>query len=251
MAKAWGRNLHICLYYGKKGSGKSLFQAYIAKKLFREYEKTEKRYPSLPKRAYWSSQKFSKEIEAKELGKHLFYWENPRQLYGLRNIDIGWDEIGKDLPAGSWGDTPKKLKQVFSHLRKRGNRLFANTQIYEDIDISFRRQIDRAFKIEKIIGSKDISATLPPPRFVWGIIRIREFDPQILENMHDETERELTYKGFPRYIFITKKLVAIYDTQMELPPYLPDSLEHIEYLCLNKNCVKSTPGHGHIEHKKI
>jgi len=162
------------------------------------------------------------------------YWTNPRELYGIRDADIGWDEIGKDLPAGSWGDTPKELKQVFSHLRKRGNRIFANTQVYEDIDISFRRQIDKAYKIEKLMGSRDISATLPPLKKVWGVITVREFDPLELENVKEGFRKNIG--GLPKIILLRKKYVEMYDTKMELPPYMPDKLEHREMECTDPNC---------------
>ena len=226
--------LKIYLYYGPKGSGKSLFQIYIATQLFKEYYKIEKKYPQLPKRKYYSSQKFSKELEDKELGNHLEYWSNPRQLYHLRNCDIGWDEIGKDLPAGSWADTPKDLKQVFSHLRKRGNRIFANTQIYDDIDISFRRQIDKAYQVTKLFGSGDISASLPAPRFIWGLIKIAEFDPLDMESLNPKFRFSIS--AFPEFIWLTKKLVSMYDTTMELPPYLPDKLDHRELHCIDPDC---------------
>jgi len=86
------RGLYIYLLYGKKGQGKSATQSYIAQKLIKSYYKTEKKYPHLPIRKYYSSSKFSKEFEDKELGKHLEYWSNPEELYFLRNVDIGWDE---------------------------------------------------------------------------------------------------------------------------------------------------------------
>jgi len=160
----------------------------------------------------------------------------------LRDVDIGWDEIGKDLPAGSWKDTPKELRQVFSHLRKRGNRIFANTQIYEDIDVSFRRQIDIAFRVEKLFGSPDITATRPAPKRVWGVILFQEFDPMFLEHERNESERlaqsdDPDKSGVPHITLIRKKFVSAYDTRMELPPYRPDKLRERVLECIEgDNC---------------
>jgi len=250
MAIAWKRDLKIYLYWGDKGSGKGYFLFYVASHLIKQYFKNEKKFPNLPKRKLYSSMKFASEFEKIHLydvklnpGGHLHYWTNPRQLYGIRNADILWDEIGKDLPSGSWADTPKKLKQVFSHLRKRGNRIFANTQIYEDIDIAFRRQIDYAYRLEKHFGSVDISATLPAPRFIWGLISVKQFDPKVVEIIRNEEERE-EYISHARYYVIRKKYVKLYDTTMELPPYLPDKLEHITYTCDDCGAEK-------VEHKKL
>jgi hypothetical protein len=256
--------LAIYLTYGRKGSGKSLTHARDALFLFDEYRRTEARYPKLKKRIFFSNQKMSAAIEKRELNLHLFYWDNAAQLrwcpridcwrkvvteknpegrHAAHDCDIGWDEIGKDLPAGSWTDTPKWMKQIFSHLRKRGNRIFANTQVYEDIDISFRRQIDFAFEIKKVCGSGDITATRPNPPFVWGLIMIKSFDPRVVEWERDPEKRDdkAAERGgalFPRFAFIRKEYVDAYDTTNEIPPYKPDRMEHNESWCEDDNCPK-------------
>lgn len=260
--------LAIYLNYGEKGSGKSYLQAKDALNLFKDYRWIEKRYPFLPKRIYFGNQRFSKEIEEKELGNHLFYWNSAKQLrwcprvvcwkgeglHPVHDADIAHDEISKDLPAGSWADTPKWFRQIFSHLRKRGNRYFANTQVYEDIDISFRRQIDFAFKIEKIWGSGDITATRPKPRFIWGIILRRSFNPQLLEwERNPETREEISASYLPGIHFIVKKVIKAYDTTDEIPAFKPDTLEHVELWCENPDCEKhgKNTGKPRTEHYKI
>jgi len=238
------RGLQQYLFYGDKGNGKSLLMTYLADYLFFEYARTWKKYGTKVKpRALFSSMKFNKIVEDKHLGKDLYYWSSPKQLYDLRNVDIIWDEIGKDLPASSWADTPKDLRQVFSHLRKRGNRLFANTQIYNDIDISFRRQVDHTYRMYKFCGSPDISASLPPVKYIWGLILLFEMDKNSLENESDETKQKLRYKwALPRALFIEKQLIDMYDTTMEIPAFRPTDLQHIEYKC--PQC-----GKVHIKHE--
>ena len=240
------RGLKCYLFYGDKGNGKSMFTAYLLEYLLEQTKYREKKYPQLPKRKIYSNQKFSDKIDKRELGNHLEYWENPRQLYDLKNVDIIWDEIGKDIPATGFKDTPKKLKQVFSHLRKRGNRLFANTQIYNDIDISFRRQVDRTFKMNKIMGSPDITATLPPVKKVWGLIMIREMDKKALEDKEniDAQKQSALIIQIPKFFTINKKFIEMYDTTAEIEPYKPTELEHIEYTC--PKCNKK-----HTEHNKM
>jgi len=91
------RDLKVTLFWGRKGSGKSLIQGVLLAELFAEYYRTEAKHPSLPHRMLHSNQPFSKSVEEAELGKHLRYWSSPRQLYDVRNGDILWDEIQKDL----------------------------------------------------------------------------------------------------------------------------------------------------------
>jgi len=216
------RELKITLFFGKKGSGKSLLNAWLALELLRQYKIMSQRYPVLAKRKYYANGKLSSEIE-KRFGEQLVYWNNPRELYRVRDADISWDEIGKDFPASSWNETPKEVKQIFSHLRKRGNRLFANTQVFEDIDVSFRRQVDFAYYVRKVFGSVDVTATLPPPKFIYGFIAIKQFDPLMLER---EKKRRIPMQFFPYVLRISRKLISIYDTGEELPPFMPDRVEH-------------------------
>jgi len=285
-------NLAVYLSWGKKGNGKSLDQARQALMLFDEYRRTEKRWPGLPIRAVFSNQKMSLAIEEKEIpAGHLYYWSNAKQLrwcprlevdgkcfrscddlkctkrdeeghtvhykHPVHDMDIMHDEIGKDLPAGSWTDTPKWFKQIFSHLRKRGNRYYANTQVFEDIDISFRRQIDFAYQLTKSFGSGDITATRPPPKAIWGLIQKREFDPMMLEWERDPEKRERKREGsgwkFPTLIWISRKLVSVYDTKDELPPYKADTLEHVDMWCEDDDCEKHgrNKGKPRTEHFKI
>lgn len=237
------RQLKITLFWGRKGSGKSLIQGVLLSELLKEYYETEKKYPHLPVRKLYSNQPFSKMVEEKELGKHLFYWSSPRQLYDLKNVDIIWDEIQKDLPTGAWMDTPRELKKVFSHLRKRGNRLYCNAQVYEDLDIAVRRQVDFAWNVSKKFGSPDVTATLPAPKRIWGLIELKSFDPLDLEV---EKKSRKPNKVFPKWVLLRKKYIDMYDTAAELPPYMPDSLEHMEFRCIDPNCDKV-----HVEHRKI
>jgi len=258
MRKKYSR-LAIYLDYGRKGSGKSLAQARTALQLFREYRKIEKKYPSLPARLLITNVKLSEKIEEREGGTHLYYWDNFRQLrycprsgcwrgdkkHAIHDADIQHDEVGKDFPAGSWTNTPKWVKQIFSHLRKRGNRYFANTQVYEDIDIAFRRQIDYANKIVKVFGSGDVTATRPPIRFVYGLILKTDFDPELLEWERDPEKRKLkSTPGMPEVIFIKKKWINAYDTATEIPPYQPDTLEHNELWCEDDMCPKHGKNKG-------
>lgn len=248
------KGLKVYLIYGRKGSGKSLYMARLALQLFKSYRRQEKHYPKLAKRKLYSNIKFSEKVEQEELFNHLEYWTHPEQIYTVRNSDIFWDEIGKDLPAGSWADTPKEIKQIFSHLRKRGNRLFANTQVYEDIDVAFRRQTDHAYEIVKWFGSKDISASLPPPKNIWGILLLRQFDPLQIEYERDPEKREELVKSWiPEIIFISRKYVEAYDTTAELPAYMPTSLKEIVMTCREgENCRdKNKDGSPHLKIRHI
>lgn len=272
------KKLAVYLNYGKKGAGKSLTQAVDSVGLLKEYAKTEKKYPQLKKRILFSSQKLSNEIEKKELHIHLYYWSSIDQLrycpridcwktkdqgkHPLHDADIMHDEISKDFPAGSWADTPKWVKQLFSHVRKRGLRYIANTQAVLDCDISFKRQLDFVYHIRRIIGSRDVTATLPDPEFIWGLIMKQEEPVDIVLHEADPIAAKTKIERFkeiygglfiPEFYLISRKNVGYYDTHEEIPAWKPDRLEHIELFCDDDDC----PIHGRnsgkprYEHRKI
>lgn len=248
----------IQLSYGRPGEGKSLDQARTALRLMREYQRTEKRYPTLPRRQLWSNQKFSEAIEKKELydavsnpNGHLHYWQHPRQLRDLRDVDILWDEIGAHLPADSFKDTPAWMRAMFAQHRKRGNRIFANTQDYKAVDINFRRMVARAFKLKKMIGSRDISVSLPPVKRVWGLVVKREFDPAAIEVEKNIEKLEVEGSGLPSFFFITRRLTDAYDTTQDIPAYMPDKMEEIVMECIEGDACKD-PKHRHrVVHRPI
>lgn len=293
-------DLTLYLRYGDKGSGKSLLGAVTQKRFLEEYDETKTRYPELPVRVLFTSEKLSEEIEKKYLGRTLFYWSDPKQLkycprpncwktkegvkhYGLdyehqnnpegkhppHDCDIYWSEIGRHLGADRSKDTPYWLKDLFAFCRKDGNRILMDTQVYEDISIAVRRQLGHASFCVKDFGSRDISATEPPPvpwtfknllnfkkRVIWGQISEYEFDPKLLEWERDPEARMRIQEENQKVdkIFIRKKYIDIYDTKHRIPPYKA-GLQHVETWCENDNCPlhgkKSLTSKPKIEHYKI
>lgn len=75
----WETNL-TTLFYGPRSQGKSLHQAKTVRDIFNYLENLYALYPELPHAVIVSNQKFNAEIEKKELGNHLFYWESIQQL---------------------------------------------------------------------------------------------------------------------------------------------------------------------------
>lgn len=257
------KGLKIYMTYGSKGSGKSLSFARDTYKVVRQIKKSIRKYPQLPHREILFKGKLSNEFLKFSQPVVIRLWEDVRDIricqrencwkknpkHAPHNSDIFWDEVGSDFSAGSWIDTPRWIKLFFSYCRKRQNRIFMNTQVYEDTDVSFRRQIDHAEECTKLIGSRDVDATRPPVKYVWGIIIRRSHDPRILEFEHDPLQREaketITKKiywdiAIPRPMPIRQKYVSIYDTTDENPPTKPIALEHTILYCEDPDC----PQHG-------
>lgn len=243
---------------GRKGSGKSLYESRRALRILNGYYATEKKHPNLKRRIYFSKQKFAERIEEKELWNadknpqgHLFYWRTAYDLltcprrdcwrgdapHPLHNADVFWDEIADDIPREKWNELPEDLKQVFSHARKRGVRIFANTQKYEMVAIDFRRQCDEAVWLVKIIGSRDIDVSLPDVKHVWVLQMASHFDPLDMENENDPRGLAQLRQGWPKFHFYTSRDVSVFDTQWEVPPTVYNRYREEKPICIDPNCT--------------
>jgi len=246
--------IKIYFLWARPGEGKSSATARIFIKLLKSYYKTERRYPSLPRREVWSNMRFSAAIEAKELKRdpatgevinsdgHLCYWDNPKQLRHLRDADIIIDEAANYFPADGWANLPRWLRKMFAQHRHRGLRIFANTQDYMAVDINFRRMVGIAYRVKKLFASRDISATLPPPKYIFGLIMQQQFDPAQIEQegVYSPTLKDIT--AIPTFFWLGRRLIEIYDTTQDIPEYMPNALEHEEKTC--DECGKI-----HVTHK--
>jgi len=217
---------------GNTGEGKSYYCAMVS---YNTLVDAKKRADELGLvRPLWSNLKFSKEVEDK-FGDFIRYWGEPSGwkydaeylARHLMHADLIWDEISEELGADSWERTSRPMKSFLRQYRKRGVRILSNTQDHADVSIHARRRIHRVLYASKLIGSRDISATLPPPKYVWGIIVLKD-----LLNMKETQPEKLVFDTFyEEVLFINKKICSIYDTTAivgisEFPP-----LKHIERKC--------------------
>lgn len=69
----------------------------------------------------------------------------------------------------------------------------------------------------------------------------------ILKKAKEGPDAEKFEKSWvPTIHWIGKKATEIYDTSQNVPEYMPNSLEHIEYKCVNDKC-----GEVHVKHRII
>lgn len=270
------------LIFAPPGNGKSLEQARLSEKVIEEYFRTEKNYPDLPQRVLMTNQKLSldnfkikktpEEIESK-----IIYWEQPEDIrYCPRvicfkhkvqphlnhDVDIFVDEGSTLFPADGWSDTPMWLRKMWAQHRHNGIRIVMLTQDYMAIDINCRRMLWQSYYMHKIIGSRDISPTLPPlypwtlknflnlkKQVVWGLYSARRFDPIVmkadplnilavdLSEKKANTFKQLKLIGAPQWHLITTHKISLYDTTQNVKEFSPKrELLHIAVRCKTPGC---------------
>ncbi len=263
------------IYYGSRGSGKTLHQAKVVLQILRYFDWLYSARPELKPSIVLSVQKFSREIEKKYLDRRLFYWtdasdlqfcprpncwrgDKPHRLHGAYII---FDDMATILPADNWASTPIWFRKMFAQARHFGIRILANMQDPFSVDINFRRYVDMAFRFRKIAGSRDPDETRPHVKRIWGVYTRRKIKAEWLWKLGDMSDDEIAlfqekqkqlakvngrtffsdiWKSTPH--LITRKMCSIYDTTQDVPEYRPIGFKHTELRCVD-------PAHNHDDPK--
>jgi len=225
--------MSIAIYSGKPGSGKSLKLADTIGSLLARNEKWHLKIAMTsdvvpPKRQIVSNIKLSKDIEDLYPG-FIKYWSDPVELITMRDCDIIWDEIATHLDSTQWQNVPLDLKRFLQQHRKRGIDIYGSTQAFAMVDISMRRLVDELSICSKLFGSPNPSATRPEVKSIWGMIWISHVDPLTFE---DEKPKRVGWD----WLWISQKLVQVYDTRQEITMGQYPPLKHIERSCIDPNC---------------
>jgi len=224
---------------GPPGTGKSLDASRTARKLWLRNKKWAE--AGNPVRKIYSNIKWSESFE-KEMGEFCAYWSDLRELCQLRDVDIIWDEIANELDSRNWTNLTMEVKRMLSQHRKRGLDIYGNTQDFEMVDKRARLMFTSVYRMAKLIGSGDPSATKPKIKFVWGVIIKRE-----LENFRSTSDMQSRkYGAIPSDIFfIEQELIDMYDTTQDVPIGKQPPLSHLERVCElhGKGCTYKATQH--------
>lgn len=232
----------IFIYNGLPGSGKSTQLAYKALDLLEQNKRLfEKKFMfGKPRRLIVSNMKFSKEIE-NQYGygtpeSYIAYWSDLEELIEYRHVDVIIDEVATYLDSTQWKEVSLSVKRWLQQHRHFGLDIFGSTQDFKTIDISMRRLTKRAWWVRKIIGSRDISTTLPDVKHPWGVIMLREI------NWEDFTSDAQDYHFglIPEILFITKKRTQCFDTTQDIQAGQYPPLVHKVRYCKTCHAEKIT-----------
>lgn len=218
----------IEIYTGLPGAGKSLKTAQVMVEVLERNKKFWKRSGIV--RKVVSNLKLAPHLHER-YEKFVEYWEDPRELVKLRDVDVFWDEIATHLDATQWKDCPLELKRWLQQHRKFGVDIYGNTQDFKMIDISMRRLTQRVYLLTKLIGSRDKSATRPKVKKYWGLIIERQIDPDSFAD--DKTD----YSFVSSWFFpIRRKYIEAFDTTQEIKAGKYPQLRHIVRECEDEHC---------------
>lgn len=221
----------IVVYQGLPGAGKSMKMARTLIEVLYRNRAWQKKTGQT--RLVYHNLLLSEAIQ-EEFADLLRPWSSVDQLCPLRNVDVFWDEIAAHLDATQWANMSLDLKRWLQQHRKFGIEIYGTCQDFAQVDVSFRRLTQYLFELRKICGSRDISATSPPPKYIWGLILKWGLDPKSFQN----EKQKFATAGFPSLLFLTREDVEVYDTTAEVPVGVMPPLRHTERRCLTCDHVK-------------
>jgi len=233
----------IVVFTGLPGSGKSAKLARTAisllyrnqryyQKQMRKYEKKPEAFESVPQlRQLWTNLKLSAAVEA-EFGEQIVYWTDLRQLTPLRDVDVLIDEVATYFDARLWETLSLEMRRWLAQHRKFGIEIYGTSQDFAQVDKAFRRLTSNLLYLRKLIGTRDLSPTRPPPKFILVVSLVQELDP----TTYDEQKSKFANDGFPTFMLITGDDVKIFDTRAEVKLSHALPLKHIDRVCELPNC---------------
>jgi len=168
-----------------------------------------------------------------EYDGYIKEWVDTQELTRVRNCDVIWDEFATAMDATQWQNMSLELKRWLQQHRKFGIEIYGTSQDFAQVDKSFRRLVSDLLHITKLIGSPDKSTTKPDVKHVWGLCLIRELDPQ----RYDEAKSKFENQDIiPKFMWITRKDIDVYDTTAEVVMGKHPPLRHIERVCEMSGC---------------
>lgn len=232
----------IAIFTGLPGSGKSAKLARTAVDLLyrnrRYYVKQLRRYKKgkvsdhPTARLLYTNLKLSDVVE-KEFGPFIRYWSDLRELTALRDVDVLIDEVATYFDARLWETLSLEMRRWLAQHRKFGIEIYGTSQDFAQVDKAFRRLTSNLVYLTKLVGTRDLSPTRPPPKWVFVLSLVKELDPTV----YDEQKSKFASSSImPRFLVITKKDVAVFDTRAEVKLSSALPLKHIERVCELGNC---------------
>lgn len=216
--------------------GKSFMLARSVKKLLWRNYKWHKRGNEI--RLIYSNLVVSEKylLRFPKLREFLKYWQDPRDLVGLRDVDIVWDEIARHLDSRDWKELDPDLKILLQEHDKLGIDIFSNTQTPMQVDVMFRRNCEGMHRITKLFGSRRPTPTKPPIRFIWGLLMIRKLQRESFSKEESEEEYENELLSIPHFYWLGREICEFFDTRQQIPRGEYKPYRHILRKCEDKYC---------------
>jgi len=224
----------IVLYTGKPGQGKSLKVADTVLGLLARNERWRKKTGQV--RRVMANLDFAPWLHDAYPGL-IGTWSRIEELTELRGADIVIDEVANILDARNWANLPASVPIFLRQHEKRGCDIYATTQNFPNVEVSFRRLVTELYECTKVFGSDRPGPCKPDPRRIWGMVWLTHYDAETYDS---PKPRRSGWAGLTFPLWISRTLVSCYDTLQEIKQGEYPPLQHVERRCLVPGCTLHT-----------
>lgn len=157
---------------------------------------------------------YSKSLEktAADHGIKIRYWKDIEELEKLSECDLFIDEVGAYFDSRTYADLPLTTRLWLAQAQKLGVRIYGGAQDWGQIDVSFRRLVNRLYELKKVIGTRRPSQTIPAGKYPWAILFAYKVAPAASS---DSTELR-TLSILPEIHFAGKRSFQRFDTNARI-----------------------------------
>jgi len=215
------------VFVGKEGSGKTLLMGRETERLIYRnvhfFKKTGVMRPIVSNIAY-----SAKLVDfARSKGVPMYSWQHIEELERMTECDLFIDEVGAYFDSRTFDSLPLSTRLWLAQAQKLGVHIFAGAQDWAQIDVSFRRLVNQLFAVDKIIGSRRPSKSLPGSKHPWAIAVMWQLEPA---SDSDSTESK-SMQMFPTPLFFSRKDAERFDTNARVRESAPPPLKKIVRVC--------------------
>jgi len=154
---------------GKEGSGKTLIMG-------RETEKVVYRNARLAKktgivRPIVSNIDYSESFRswALDKGVPIRKWRHISELERMTECDLFIDEVGAYFDSRTFEYLPLSTRLWLAQAQKLGVHIWGGAQDWGQIDVSFRRLVQRIYEVKKVFGTRRPSKTMPAGKYRFAL----------------------------------------------------------------------------------
>lgn len=215
------------IWIGKEGSGKTLLMGRESERLVYRNERLAKKTGVV--RPIVSNIKYSDSFKvfAEAHGVPLRSWRHVAELEYLSECDLFIDEVGAYFDSRTFADLPLSTRLWLAQAQKLGVHIFGGAQDWAQIDVSFRRLVNRLYEIKRVVGSRRPSRSLPGSKYPFALGLVWRLSPQ--SDSDAGTARSLSF--IPSIVVMTKRDTRRFDTNARVPMSDPPPLRKIVRKC--------------------
>lgn len=154
-------------------------------------------------------------------------WQHLAELETMSECDLFIDEVGAYFDSRTFADLPLSTRLWLAQAQKLGVYIYGGAQDWAQIDVSFRRLVNKLYHVTKVVGSRRPSKSLPGSRIPWAFGLVWRLDPQ----SDADSGKLKALSIIPSIAVMTSHDTSRFDTNARVLQSAPPPLRKIVRVC--------------------